>query len=166
MWCLRIASVMALGVLFGVLGLHGPAAAGQKQVQLNRQESGVFAFCLSFEDARVERDARMKAIVDGMSVEQWWKISPNTRCYRNTITFVPLNIEPKLDGMGFVFSPDNRGAYQCPGEGQQNKRCSVSTAATRFILAELLYGKLRFPVYVELADEVLVDEAGKPVPSQ
>lgn len=166
MWRLPTASLISLGILLAVLDHAGWAAAGQKQVQLNRQETGVFEFCLSFDDARAERDARRQAIIDGMSVEQWWKVAPNTRCYRNTITFVPLNIEPKLDGMGFVFNPDNRGAYQCPGEGQQNQRCSVSTAATRFILADLLYGKLRFPVYVELSEEVLVDQTGKPVPSQ
>lgn len=125
----------------------------------NVQETGLYDFCLSFEDARIERDARNKAITKGLSLQAYRKIAPNTRCYKNTISFIPLAPEPRLDGIGYVFKADGQGPYNCPGKAGKGKRCSIGAGTLTFIKAQLLYGKVRFPVYVALTNAQLA--AGK-----
>lgn len=153
---LRAGFVALLGLLLLPL-LPGPSADAEdgktgRQLRPNVQETGVYDFCLSFEDARIERDARTQAITKGLSLQAYRKIAPNTRCYKNTISFIPLQHEPKLDGIGYVFKTADNGRYRCPGKSKTSKRCTVATEAMTFIKAELLYGKLRFPVYVALTD--------------
>lgn len=137
---------------------HTPAAeaAGSRELRLNVQETGVYAFCLSFEDFRIHRDARVQAISQGLTAQEYMEIAPNTRCYKNKITFVPLQPEPQLDGVGFIYLPASNGRYGCPDSSDKARRCNISTSAFKAIKAELLYGKLRFPVYVELIDAQLL----------
>ena len=130
-------------------------ATALRLLKLNVEETGVYKYCLSFEDARVERAAREKAIGSGLSLQEYREIAPNTRCYKNTITFVPLQPEPQLDAVGFVYEPDEAGPYACPGRNGTTLRCSIGTGLTRTIKARLHYGKMRFPVYVELTDAQL-----------
>ena len=147
-------------VLLGILILPqlsgAPAGADDGQnghlLRPHVQETGLYDFCLSYEDARIELDARTRAITKGLSLQAYRQIAPNTRCYKNTISFIPLAPEPKLDGIGYVFKADNLGPYRCPGKTNQAKRCAVGTGTMTFIKAELLYGKLRFPVYVALTN--------------
>ena len=124
-------------------------------LKLNVEETGVYKYCLSFEDARVERAAREKAISSGLTLQEYREIAPNTRCYKNTITFVPLQPEPQLDAVGFVYKPDDAGPYSCPDKSGATVRCSIGTGLTRTIKAQLYYGKMRFPVYVELTNAQL-----------
>lgn len=130
-------------------------ATALRLLKLNVEETGVYKYCLSFEDARVERAAREKAIGSGLSLQEYREIAPNTRCYKNTITFVPLQPEPQLDAVGFVYKPDAAGPYACPGGNGTTLGCSIGTGVTRTIKAQLHYGKMRFPVYVELTDAQL-----------
>lgn len=154
---LRAVFFALLGSLFLPLLATGPA--GAQDVQTSRllrphvQETGVYDFCLSYEDARIERDARMQAVSKGLSLQAYRQIAPNTRCYKNTISFIPLEPEPKLDGVGYIFKADNQGPYRCPGKA--GKRCTVATGTMTFIKAQLLYGKIRFPVYVALTNAQL-----------
>ncbi|MGF1611503.1 MAG: hypothetical protein ACFCUQ_19025 [Kiloniellales bacterium] len=154
---LRTVFFALLGSL--ILPLLAPVPAGAQDVQTSRllrpnvQETGIYDFCLSYEDARIERDARVKAITQGLSLQDYREIAPNTRCYRNTISFIPLALEPRLDGVGYLFKADSQGPYRCPGKS--GKRCTLSTGILNYIKAELLYGKIRFPVYVALTNAQL-----------
>ncbi|MCG8358693.1 MAG: hypothetical protein MI920_24260 [Kiloniellales bacterium] len=144
-----------------VAGDESAPALGQ-QLAVGTVESGIYDFCLSLEDARVHRDYRVKAIADGLSVEKYRKTRPRTRCYRNKVTFVPLEPAPNLDGMAYAYVPNPRGRYICPKyvEGPKGQRCGVGTRNTRYIKADILYSKMRFPIYVELSGKNLVDKSG------
>ena len=150
-------SLAVVGPLF--FGQLRAAEATGQQLTVNSKTSGVYDFCLSFEDARAERDARRSAVAKGLSLQDYEKVKPGTRCYKNNITFIPLEAAPRLDGVGFVFKQDASGPYACPAN--KSVRCAVAAGATRYIKVQLLYGKLRFPVYVQLTTERLVDTSGK-----
>lgn len=146
--------VAAITLPFVTIASAEEASKG-RVLKLNVEETGVYKYCLSFEDARVERAAREKAIGSGLSLQEYREIAPNTRCYKNTITFVPLQPEPQLDAVGFVYKPDDAGPYSCPDKNGATVRCSIGTGLTRTIKAQLHYGKMRFPVYVELTNAQL-----------
>lgn len=148
-----------LAATFSVTALPHLAEGAGQQLTVNSKTKGVYDFCLSFEDARVERDARQKAVSQGLSIQDYEKVKPGTRCYKNSITFIPLEATPSLDGVGFVFKKQADGPYACPTA--KTSRCTVASGATRYIKVQLLYGKLQFPVYVQLTTEQLVDTAGK-----
>ncbi len=134
-----------------------------EQLAVGSVESGVYDFCLSFEDARVRRDYLLKAITNGMSVGKYRKTRPRTRCYRNKLTFVPIEPTPALDGIDFVFVADPRGDYPCPKgvKAKAGGRCALGTRNTRIIKADILYSKMRFPIYVQLSGQELVGQDGE-----
>ena len=146
---LFLVGTLAVPLVFGS-SMPAADAADAQELKLNVQETGVYGFCLSYEDFRIERDARVQAISQGLTAQEYMQIAPNTRCYKNTITFIPLQPEPQLDGVGFIYQPAVNGEFGCPDSANKNRRCNISTASTTAIKADLLYGKLRFPVYVEL----------------
>ncbi len=133
-----------------------------QQLAVGSVESGVYDFCLSFEDARVRRDYLLKAITNGMSVSKYRKTRPRTRCYRNKVTFVPIEPTPSLDGIDYIFVSDPRGEFPCPKgvKAKPGSRCALGTRNTRIIKADILYSKMRFPIYVQLSGQELVGQDG------
>ncbi len=156
---------LALALLITFLAnVTGVAAAqdgssNKQRLQVSIAETGIYDFCLSYEDARVKRDALMRAINQGLPVEAYSSSKPRTRCYRNSVSFVPLSAEPGLSGLTYIFTADPSGVYGCP-KGVRSKRCSVGVKPIKFIKAEILYSKSRFPIFVELRDHELVDRNG------
>lgn len=145
---------LALAGLLASAAVRADAGTKSRFLRLNVEESGLYEFCLSYEDARIERDARRHAVEGGLSLQDYLQIAPNTRCYKNTISFIPLEPEPRLDGVGYVYKASSYGPYDCPGKAN-GQRCSIGTGTTTFIKAQLLYGKMRFPVYVALTNAQL-----------
>ena len=75
----------------------GDNPAFTQQLAVGHVESGIYDFCLSFTDAQVRRDYLLKAISNGMGLDKYRKTRPRTRCYRNKVTFIPL--EPARNAM-------------------------------------------------------------------
>ena len=152
-------------LLLGLLLLAAPAQAGESlfvakaPLEVNNQIRGIYDFCLSYEDARVERDALTVAISNNHPIERYNRTKPRTRCYRNAITFTPLEAVPTLFGQDYYFFEDPNGNYACP-KGAKTKRCSVSVTDIKFIKATIHYSKMEFPIYVLLMGQELVDGNG------
>ena len=158
------AAALACGL--AVMILVAPLAASAEtpsRLQVDRQTSGLYEFCLSFEDARVKRDYLSKAISQGMSMGQYVKTRPKTRCYRNSIKFIPRKPAPALDGVDYVFVADPKGRVRCPKGVNRGKNCRIDTADVRYIEATIIYSSNSFPIFVRLVDQVLVGADGQAV---
>lgn len=155
-----------LACLSAVAGLALPALAvaeAPARLQVDKQTSGLYEFCLSFEDARVKRDYLRKAISKGMSIGDYIKTRPKTRCYRNAIKFIPRKPAPALDGVDYVFVADPKGRIRCPKGVTSGKTCRVDTTDVRYIEATIIYSSNSFPIFVRLVDQVLVGADGQAV---
>lgn len=139
------------------------SAETPRRLQVDRQTSGLYEFCLSFEDARVKRDYLARAISKGMSVVDYVKTRPKTRCYRNAIKFIPRKPAPALDGVDYVFVADPKGRIRCPKGVTNSKTCRVDTTDVRYIEATIIYSSNSFPIFVRLVDQVLVGKDGQAV---
>jgi len=157
--------IAPLSLVLGLFMAVASAQAGESlfvakaPLQVNNQIRGIYDFCLSYEDARVERDALTVAISNDHPIERYTRTKPRTRCYRNAITFTPLEAVPTLFGKDYYFFEDPSGEYACP-KGAKTKRCSVSVTDVKFIKAMIHYSKMEFPIYVLLMGQELVDGNG------
>jgi hypothetical protein len=153
-------------VVLSILALVVPAASGgataESRLELNKLTEGHYGFCLSFEDARVHRDYLAKAISQGMSVIDYRKSRPKVRCYSNSIKFIPRRMEPKLDGVDYVYKPDAEGRQPCPKDLPRGK-CTIIADQVRYIEATIIYSGNQFPIFVRLVDDVLVGANGQVV---
>ena len=158
------AAALVCGLAVLALALSTVARAETpRRLQLDRQTSGLYDFCLSFEDAKVKRDYLARAIAKGLSVVDYIKSRPKTRCYRNAIKFIPRKPAPALDGVDYVFVADPKGRVRCPKGVSGSKTCRVDTADVRYIEATIIYSSNSFPIFVRLVDEVLVGADGRAV---
>lgn len=155
-----------LSVLLAVLALTFPAASGgataESRLEVNKLTQGVYAFCLSFEDAKTQQDYLSKAISQGMSIVAYRKSRPKVRCYNNSIKFIPRRPEPKLDGVDYVYVRDPDGRQPCP-KGMARGKCSITTDDVRYVEATIIYSGNQFPIFVRLVDDVLVGANGQVV---
>lgn len=147
-----------------ILALTLPAASGgataESRLKVDKLSEGVYSFCLSYEDARVRRDYLSKAISQGMSVIDYRKTRPKVRCYNNSIKFIPRRLEPKLDGVDYVYVPDAEGRQPCP-KGMPRGKCTIVADAVRYIEATIIYSGNQFPIFVRMVDDVLVTADGQ-----
>ena len=139
------------------------AETGASRLQVNKQTAGLYDFCLSFEDVRVKRDYLAQAISRGMSMADYVKSRPKTRCYRNAIKFIPRKPAPALDGVDYVFVADPKGRLRCPKGITGSKTCRIDTTDVRYIEATIIYSSNTFPIFVRLVDQVLVGKDGQVV---
>ena len=155
-----------LTVVLALLALTLPVASGgataQSRLEVNKLSEGVYSFCLSFEDARVQQDYLSRAISQGMSIIDYRKTRPKVRCYTNSIKFIPRRPEPKLDGVDYVFKPDPQGRQRCP-KGMPRGKCTITTDDVRYVEATIIYSGNQFPIFVRLVNDVLVGADGQAV---
>ena len=156
-------AVLSLVLASFALLATADAEAAQRRLEVNKLVEGVYDFCLSFEDARVKQESLAKAISRGMSLAAYGKQRPKLRCYSNSIKFIPRRLEPRLDGIDYVYKQDPQGRLRCPKGMPRGSKCTIDTRDVRYIEATIIYSGNQFPIFVRMTDHVLVGADGQVV---